>query len=203
MMRGQLHHSQMRQSSSATCRRQAVNRACLDVLESRRLLSFVPVVNYTTGTHPQEVVPADFNNDGKLDFATVNAGSNNVTVLLGNGSGGFGAASHFATGARPGCMAVGDFNNDGKRDGWTSATAAVDWLDRRMRTVIAECLLAVGIYIRRIVCHEGPDGDEIPTWQTIRQSMRFFVPAFDSATRDEKIQIPMAPFPSFLPLFAA
>ena len=37
---------------------------------------------------------ADFNKDSKLDLAVSNAGSasNNVTVLLGNGAGGFTAA---------------------------------------------------------------------------------------------------------------
>src|SRR5688572_5186053 len=87
-----------------------------ETLETRRLLSFAPAVSYPTGTNPQAVVTADFNNDGKLDLATANAGSNNVSVRLGDGAGGFGAVSHFATGARPLSIVVGDFNNDGKLD---------------------------------------------------------------------------------------
>ena len=44
--------------------------------------------------------------------------SNNVTVLLGNGSGGFTPApgSPFAVGSGPQSVAVGDFNGDGKPD---------------------------------------------------------------------------------------
>ena len=91
------------------------------------LLSFTPAdAQFTAasgspvavGTTPQALVTADFNGDGKPDLATANSGSNNVTVLLGNGSGGFSAApsSPFATGASPQSIAVGDFNGDGKPD---------------------------------------------------------------------------------------
>jgi hypothetical protein len=59
----------------------------------------------------------DFNGDGKLDLAVL-PGANNVTVLLGNGSGGFTAApgSPFAVGTAPNSIAVADFNGDGKAD---------------------------------------------------------------------------------------
>ncbi len=62
------------------------------------------------------MVTADFNNDGHLDLATANAGDSTVSVLLGDGEGGFGAASHFAAGVGPRSLAVGDFNNDGNLD---------------------------------------------------------------------------------------
>src|SRR5688572_27522957 len=95
----------------------AIRRAVLlETLELRRLLSFAPAVSYAVGTNPQAVAAADFNGDGKLDLVTANAGSNDVSVRLGNGTGGFGAAGHFATGAKPLSVAVGDFNNDGKLD---------------------------------------------------------------------------------------
>src|SRR5215470_12775266 len=38
---------------------------------------------------PEAVVVGDFNGDGKLDLAVANANDNNITVLLGNGAGGF------------------------------------------------------------------------------------------------------------------
>ena len=96
----------------------------LEVLEDRCLLSFSPVVSFPVGTGPQAVVTADFNNDGSLDLATANSGGNTVSVLLGDGLGGFGAASHFATGTGPRSMAVGDFNNDGNLDVATVNAAA-------------------------------------------------------------------------------
>ena len=36
--------------------------------------------------------------------------SNNVSILLGTGTGGFGTATNFAVGNRPQSVAVGDFN---------------------------------------------------------------------------------------------
>ena len=46
----------------------------------------------------------------------VNAGSDNVSVLLGNGDGTFQAAQNFGVGSRPISVAVADFNGDGIPD---------------------------------------------------------------------------------------
>ena len=40
-----------------------------------------------TGTKPSDIVAADFNQDGNMDVATSNAGTNTATVFLGNGDG--------------------------------------------------------------------------------------------------------------------
>ena len=58
----------------------------------------------------------DLNGDGKPDLAVANYGSNTVSVLLGNGDGGFGAKTDFATGSDPYSVAIGDLNGDGKPD---------------------------------------------------------------------------------------
>jgi hypothetical protein len=58
----------------------------------------------------------DFNRDGNLDLAVTNDGSNNVSVLLGNGNGGFGTATNFPADMNPDSVAVGDFNRDGNLD---------------------------------------------------------------------------------------
>ena len=42
------------------------------------------------GSNPYSVAVGDFNGDGKQDLATANYNSNNVSILLGNGLGGFG-----------------------------------------------------------------------------------------------------------------
>jgi hypothetical protein len=62
------------------------------------------------------IVAADFNNDGNMDLAVGAADnfSNFVTVLLGDGKGGFApaAGSPFATGTVPLALAAGDLNGD-------------------------------------------------------------------------------------------
>jgi hypothetical protein len=68
------------------------------------------------GSFPHSVAVGDFNGDGRADLATPNAGSNNVSVLLGNGSGGFGVPTSFAVGDDPESIATGDFNGDGRVD---------------------------------------------------------------------------------------
>ncbi len=57
---------------------------------------FAPATNFGTGDIPSSVTTGDFNSDGKLDLATANAFSDNVSVLLGNGLGGFSAAANLS-----------------------------------------------------------------------------------------------------------
>jgi len=70
------------------------------------------------GTAPSAVELADFNRDGKLDAAVANSESDNVTILLGDGGGGFkqAAGSPFAAGNEPNDLAIGDVNNDRNLD---------------------------------------------------------------------------------------
>ena len=72
----------------------------------------------TVGTNPSHLAAGDFNGDGRQDIAVPNSGSNDVTILLGSGSGGFapGSESPIPVGSGPTSVAVGDFNGDGKQD---------------------------------------------------------------------------------------
>jgi len=59
----------------------------------------------------------DFNGDGAPDLAVGIGGSNNVSVLLGNGDGSFQtAARSFGAGNGPASLALADFNGDGELD---------------------------------------------------------------------------------------
>jgi hypothetical protein len=75
-------------------------------------------LRFPTGTAPGSVEAADFNGDGKFDIVIANEQSSNVTILLGDGKGGFRQAkgSPFSAGQLPNDIAIGDFNRDDKLD---------------------------------------------------------------------------------------
>lgn len=70
------------------------------------------------GDAPYGVAAADFSGDGRVDIAVSNNSSNALTVLLGNGAGGFTAASGspINVGGSPGQAAPGDLDGDGDVD---------------------------------------------------------------------------------------
>lgn len=75
------------------------------------------------GLFPRSVAIADFNGDLKPDLAVANFGKGdgiddgNVSVLLGNGSGGFAVLNGpIVVGKDPYSLVVGDFNKDGLQD---------------------------------------------------------------------------------------
>ena len=59
---------------------------------------------------------ADFNGDGNLDVAVANGGSNNVSVLMGNGDGTLQTATNYTVGSDPVALAVGDYSGSGLAD---------------------------------------------------------------------------------------
>jgi hypothetical protein len=81
--------------------------------------------NFSVGTTRSNVPGAnavavgDFDKDGKLDGVVTNWTAGSVTVLFGNGTGGFKDPSTdviFPAGNRPQFVTVGDFNNDSNPD---------------------------------------------------------------------------------------
>ena len=74
------------------------------------------------GSVPASIVAGDWNADGKLDLAVANTGlpppgSDDVSVLLGDGAGAFAPAQSFpAGGSIPSSIISGDFNGDGRLD---------------------------------------------------------------------------------------
>jgi hypothetical protein len=74
---------------------------------------------FATGRRPYERLrSADFNKDGLPDIVTTNLDDDTVTVLLGDGKGGFrnASGSPFPAGAKPWQVAIDDVNGDGKFD---------------------------------------------------------------------------------------
>uniref|UniRef100_UPI0039A4E192 DUF4347 domain-containing protein n=1 Tax=Nostoc piscinale TaxID=224012 RepID=UPI0039A4E192 len=76
------------------------------------LVTFTTATNFTVGTSPYSVTVGYFNGDSILDLAVANSGSNNVSVLLGDGLDGFGTATNFSVGTSPYSVTVGYFNGD-------------------------------------------------------------------------------------------
>jgi hypothetical protein len=81
--------------------------------------TFMPGGSYPVGPAPDTIVAADFNGDGVLDLAELDANSsaaNKVWVLAGRGDGTFAPAVSTLTGTGSAYLQYGDLNHDGKMD---------------------------------------------------------------------------------------
>ncbi len=67
-------------------------------------------------TDPDAQVIADLDGDGVLDIALANLLGDSVTILLGDGSGGFARVQEIPVGNSPQAIEVADFNTDGLPD---------------------------------------------------------------------------------------
>jgi hypothetical protein len=76
---------------------------------------FRPSRTATTSV-PGAVLVADFNRDGRIDLARIDATAGYLTVRLGTSEGGFGTETLVPVGMVPSVMATGDFNGDGNVD---------------------------------------------------------------------------------------
>lgn len=101
------------------------NTVYFTVTEPTRSVAFTRST-VAVGYAPVSVVTADFNNDGIPDLAVTNecgastscapSMEGTVSILLGNGNGGFRLAATLSTHGEPVYAVTGDFNGDGKQD---------------------------------------------------------------------------------------
>ena len=82
--------------------------------------SFAEPAVHATNVRSTAITSGDFNGDSKPDLAVANVmdaqDGGSVSVLLGNGAGGFSSKTDFPVGKFPSSVAAGDFNNDNKLD---------------------------------------------------------------------------------------
>jgi len=100
--------------------------------------------NFDGGSLLQAITVADFNGDGHPDIAVTNNDCCNpafVAILLGNGSGSFGAPTKFSTPLSPFAIATGDFNADGNAD---VATANVQQTSSNVAVLLGNGAGALG-----------------------------------------------------------
>ncbi|NNM26816.1 MAG: VCBS repeat-containing protein [Phycisphaerales bacterium] len=87
------------------------------VFMSTGAVAFSGPTGYATGgTNTSQIVAADLDCDGVMDAAVVSQDSNNVSLLRGNGAGGFMAPQIMTAGTRPGDIVAADLDGDGDAD---------------------------------------------------------------------------------------
>jgi hypothetical protein len=86
--------------------------------DGRGGFALAPRSPFPAGPMPSDFALADFDADGRMDLAVANHETSDVTVFLGDGSGGFGAARSVFTGSRPHVhsVAAADLSGDGSVD---------------------------------------------------------------------------------------
>ncbi len=103
------------------------------------------------GSIPSTNEGSDFNEDGLLDVAVGNIGNNRVSVMLGDGTGGFGSAASYLAGQSVRGLCVLDLDGDGHDD---LATA-----NRSASNVTLLRGLGDGTFSRPVVVETGTDGE--------------------------------------------
>jgi FG-GAP-like repeat len=88
----------------------------VSVPAATQAVRFSAPASFPAGSGPASVAVGDFNGTGGPDLVVANHDSDDVSILLGNGSGGFTGPTNFAAGDGPFSVAVGAFDDDSYSD---------------------------------------------------------------------------------------
>jgi uncharacterized repeat protein (TIGR01451 family) len=104
-------------------------------------LTPAPGSPFAAGTNPLSLSIADFNGDGRPDLAVANFGDSSLTMLLGDGAGGFVSAPYnpLAVGTSPSVVS-GDFNGDGVVD-----LATANYVDNTVTVLLGTTGLTISV----------------------------------------------------------
>jgi len=138
---------------------------------------FVVATNYAVGSAAGYLASGDFNGDGFVDLVASNAGTDandpgHVSLLLGDGVGGFAPAVDFQPGSKPGPVLAADFNGDANADlmvlneasydvslllsdGLGGFSAPVTYLQRKVSNVMAAADFDGDGNVDVAVAHDG------------------------------------------------
>ena len=75
-----------------------------------------PATTYPTGDAPTQILAAPLGRDGRLDLVVLNEGSQDISVFVNDGQGGFITMPRVSAGEHPTGVTVADVNNDGVAD---------------------------------------------------------------------------------------
>jgi len=111
--------------------------------------NFGAPVNYAVGDRPLSFTTADFDQDGITDIVTANRESDDVSVLLGNGTGGIGDGTfaqrlNYLVGETPEWITTADLNGDGLQDVITANHGDLSVLNNLGFTLISATSAAIG-----------------------------------------------------------
>ena len=128
----------------------------------------------TPNPWPYYLTIGDFNRDGKLDIISANNGNATVGVLLGTGTGTFGAATYYPAGSNTIFANVGDINGDDRVDiTAVTATGLAVLLSGQTETASISNVAFYGCGTQSITATYGGDGN----YGTSTSSALTFTPA--------------------------